>query len=249
MRVLVALPVFNEERYVEDMLARVRRWTDDILVVNDGSTDATQTLLDATPSIEVIRHERTRGYGQSLIDAFDYAARRGYDWIVTIDCDDQHEPDRIPMFIERAARDDFDIVSGSRYLMELPGNTPAPTDRRRINARISRLLNERLRLHLSDAFCGFKAYRVSALSRLSLSISGYAFPLQFWVQAAHHGLRICELPVQLIYNDPTRHFGGMLDDPDARLKHYLTVFEAELARSRAAVEPEHPICEFMSCAS
>ena len=130
----------------------------------------------------------------------------------------------------------------------MPGNTPPPDDRRRINHRITRLLNEKLGLDLTDVFCGFKAFRVSALERLSLSVPGYAFPLQLWVQAACQDLRICELPVHLIYHDPTRHFGGRLDDPEARLQHYLEVFEAERRIVSAAGENRRVICDSLPCA-
>jgi dolichol-phosphate mannosyltransferase len=94
---------------------------------------------------------------------------------------------------------------------------------------ITKALNEALGLELTDAFCGFKAYRCASIKRLTLNIPGYAMPLQLWVQAVHHDLRIREIPVRLIYNDPNRHFGGMLDDPDARLAHYLQVLAGELA--------------------
>jgi len=206
------------------VLAQVGRWADDILVVDDGSTDRTGDILSDTPGIVVIRHPENRGYGRSLIDAFHYARRADYDWLITLDSDNQHEPARIPAFIDQAARCDVDVVSGSRYLVDLPDNTPAPEDRRQINRRITRMLNRILGLSLTDAFCGFKAYRVAAVSRLSLTVAGYAFPMQFWVQAVAAGLRICELPVPLIYNDPNRQFGGRLDDPEVRLRHYIDVF-------------------------
>ena len=72
------------------------------------------------------------------------------------------------------------------------------------------IINDLFHLGLTDAFCGFKAHRVSSLRRLKLDVSGYAFPLQLWPQVAAAGLRLTELPVRLIYNDPTRHFGGSL---------------------------------------
>ncbi len=234
MRVLVAIPVFNEERYVARVVAEVLGQGQDVLVVDDGSTDRTPQILRDIDGIHLICHPENRGYGQSLIDAFAFAACRGYDWIITLDCDDQHEPRQIPMFIERARQDDVDIISGSRYLTEMSGSTQAPEDRRRINMQITRLLNKTLGLSLTDAFCGFKAYRVSGVAELPLTVPGYAFPMQFWVQAVRSGLRICELAVPLIYLDPTRHFGGMLDDPDARLNHYLEVFHAELAATEDA---------------
>jgi len=231
MRILVAIPVFNEQAYVARVLAEVLRLRHDVLVVDDGSTDATPRILARARRVRVLRHPVNLGYGRSLIDAFEYAAAAGYDWVVTMDCDDQHEPRRIPAFVERAAVGDVDIVSGSRYLMPLDGNSAPPPDRRRINARITRMLNGVLGLSLTDSFCGFKAHRTAALRRLSLSETGYAFPLQFWVQAVQHGLRIAELPVRLIYHDPTRSFGGRLDDPESRLRHYLEVFHAELRRA------------------
>jgi len=232
MRVLTAIPVFNEEKYLARVVGEVRRYCEDILVVDDGSTDETPRILNDLENIVVLRHPGNRGYGQSLIDAFGHAYRHGYDWIITIDCDDQHEPHRIPAFIARAEQCDADIISGSRYLMTLPGNTPPPEDRREINQRITQLLNEKLGLSLTDAFCGFKAHRVNAMARLRLTEPGYAFPIQFWIQAAMHRLSICELAVPLIYNDPTRHFGGSLDDPRQRLAHYMDVFRAEFKGKR-----------------
>ena len=86
------------------------------------------------------------------------------------------------------------------------------------------MLNDRLGLGITDGFCGFKAYRVQSLRDFSITVPGYAMPMQFWVQAWRAGLRISELPVRLIYNDPTRHFGGLLDDPSSRIQHYLAVF-------------------------
>lgn len=228
MRTLTAIPIYNEERHVCAVVSRVLRLTNDLLLIDDGSTDCTVKAVEKIRGISVIRHPTNQGYGQSLIDAFHYAIGQGYDWVVTLDCDEQHEPARIPAFIERAEQGDVDIISGSRYL--LPHDDSAPEDRRRINMQITKLLNCRLGLNLTDAFCGFKAYRMEAIARLRLTEPGYAFPLQFWVQAVHHGLRITELPVRLIYNDPNRSFGGVLDDPEARLRHYLAVFDAEMAR-------------------
>ncbi|MCK6455417.1 MAG: glycosyltransferase family 2 protein [Phycisphaerae bacterium] len=230
MRVLLAIPVFNEARYLPEVLARVRRYVSDLLVVDDGSTDATPDQLRRAAPMAVIRHRRNEGYGQSLIDAFGFAQARGYDWVITMDCDAQHEPAHLPEFIAAAHRGCADIISGSRYLAALDGNDDPPPDRRRINSTITWLLNETLSFSLTDAFCGFKAHRVAALRDLTLDVPGYAIPLQFWTQVAAAGLRVRELPVRLIYKDTSRHFGGLLDDPDARLRHYMDVFQREMRR-------------------
>jgi len=83
---------------------------------------------------------------------------------------------------------------------------------------------------LTDSFCGFKAHRISAMRRLRLDVAGYAFPLQLLPQVAAAGLRLSEIPVRLIYNDPTRHFGGSLDDAGNRLRHSLDVLSNEVKR-------------------
>ena len=71
---------------------------------------------------------------------------------------------------------------------------------------------------------------MAALRELDITVPGYAMPLQLWVQAARLGLRVREVPVQLIYKDPNRSFGAALDDPDARLLYYYDVLIHELAR-------------------
>lgn len=231
-RTLVAIPVYNEQRHVLRVLELVLQHAPpprQVLVIDDGSTDATPTLLAQFP-VEVIRHSKNRGYGRSMQDAFRWAAVDNFDWVITMDCDEQHEPAAIPRFVEAIERDDLDVVSGSRYMETMPDNDNPPPDRRAINGQITRELNERLGLNLTDAFCGFKAYRVEAVKRLTLDVDGYAFPMQFWVQAVAAGLRIGEIPVKLIYNDLNRSFGGPLDDAQIRLNHYRCVLHRELRR-------------------
>ncbi len=228
MQTLLAMPAYNEARYLPTVLAGVRRYIGDVLVVDDGSTDRTPDILGSTPEVATIRHETNKGYGQSLIDAFDHAIRYGHDWMITMDCDEQHAPEHIPEFLDAAAKDDADIISGSRYLTQMSGDDVPPETRQAINMTITALLNCQLGLDLTDAFCGFKAYRVAGLKRLTPTDPGYAMPLQVWAQAARADLRIRELPVKLIYNDPNRHFGGVLDDPYARLMHYVNVLRIEM---------------------
>ncbi len=246
MRTLIAIPVFNERKYVEEVLRKVLRLHDQVLLVDDGSTDGTGEYLAerqaAQSDIYLIRHPENRGYGQSLIDAFAFADARGFDWVITMDCDEQHEPQRIADFMREIKTDRWDLISGSRYMAEMPDNDLPPTDRRSINAKITRIINERYGLHLTDAFCGFKAHRVSAMRKLKLDIPGYAFPMQLWPQVVAGKLRMTEIPVRLIYNDPNRHFGGALDDPESRLKHYLDVLDAEQQRIDSAAARQADPC-------
>lgn len=243
MRTLIAIPVYNEEQYVLRVLSSIIEHApgdpSDILVIDDGSTDKTAALVEKFP-VRLIRHERNLGYGASIIDAFDYAAREGYDWVITLDCDEQHEPARIPLFVaeqERAGPFGVgpDILSGSRYIASMDEATTPPADRRAINVALTEEVNRRLGFEppLTDTFCGFKSHRVAALSRLNLTEQGYAFPMQFWVQVAAQGLTVSEIPVKLIYKDLTRSFGGALNNPTTRLAHYRNVLHCEIDRYRS----------------
>lgn len=237
MRLLIAIPVHNEEKYVAGVLDRVMRFHPDILAVDDGSTDGTPEILASRKDLHVVRHPRNMGYGRSLIDAFAYADQHGYDWVITMDCDEQHEPAQIPDFVREVRTDRWDLISGSRYLAPHSDDDLPPDDRRSINATITDIINGLFGLNLTDAFCGFKAHRVAAMRRVPLDEPGYAFPMQLWPRAAAAGLRITEIPVRLIYKDPARHFGGPLDDPAYRMKHYLEVLCAECNRLAVRMTP------------
>jgi dolichol-phosphate mannosyltransferase len=221
MRVLTAIPVYNEVKHVREVLAQVRQYTPDVLVINDGSTDGTAELLDRERDLFRIDHAVNGGYGAALISAFAFARGSRFDVLVTMDCDGQHQPERIPVLLE--AIHDCDVVSGSRYLRDFRQDTPAPTDRRFINATITREINARYGLDLTDAFCGFKAYRREALARLHVTERGWGMPLQLWVQAARQELRVKEIGVPRLYLDPNRAFGGVMNDPDQRLAYYRGV--------------------------
>ena len=252
-RTLTALPVFNEASHLRPVLGEVRRFVEDMLVVDDGSTDGSGPLLDAIAAewaaeegccqLTVLHQPENRGYGAALAAAFDAAADLGFERLVTIDCDGQHQPALIPDLA--AALDEkgegdgnggggWDVVSGSRYLAAFPGDSAAPEERRAINRLVTRFLNARLNpdlgVTLTDAFCGFKAYRVASLAKLAITDPGYAMPLQLWVQAAAAGLRTVEFAVPRVYLEEERSFGGSLDKSAARLAHYRGVLEAELAK-------------------
>ena len=227
MRFVTAIPIYNEEQSLESVLEEVRRYSPEILVINDGSSDGTGALLKKQKNVHVITHPENRGYGAALISAFEWARDQDLDVLVTMDCDGQHEPARIPVLLE--AIDNVDIVSGSRYLRDFRQDTLPPQDRRQINRQITLELNERFGLNLTDAFCGFKAYRREALKRLRITETGWGMPLQLWVQAVSLGLQIKEVGVPRIYLDPNRAFGGVLDNAEERLAYYHSVIESALA--------------------
>jgi len=228
---LTALPVFNEVDTVHQVLDQVTRYCDHVLVVDDGSTDGTSDALATRSDVTVLTHKENAGYGAALMSAFQFAIGNGYDAVVTIDCDGQHEPQRIQDLVDRLDSSHADIVSGSRYLKKFDLNSQPPAQRQWINQQVTHEINERLGFSITDAFCGFKAYRVPALKRLKLTETGYAMPLELWVQAACQELKVAEMAVPLIYLDENRTFGGDLDDGATRLNYYYDVLQKSIDRS------------------
>lgn len=233
---LVIIPVYNEAPSIPRVMDALRAAVPhlDVLVVDDGSTDGSSELLQQAAAqwpagFFIITHEVNGGYGAALQAGFRFALENGYRGCVTMDCDEQHEPALIPSFL--AALDEADVVSGSRYLdIDLREAAPPP-DRWAINQHITARINELTGFQLTDAFCGFKAYRVEALRDLRFDEPGYGFPIQFWMEAHRHGLRVVERPVPLIYkHNFERRFGGGLDDPERRLAYYESLLEKEVAR-------------------
>ena len=241
-KILTALPVYNEQSHVAEVLERVHAYSADVLVIDDGSKDGTARELAKFPWVRVVSHSHNMGYGAALKSAFQYLIDSDFDALVTIDCDGQHEPRLIPDLVAALAPE-VDIVSGSRYLKHHAGDSLPPPERRHINELLTRELNARLGLSLTDAFCGFKAYRVEALSKFDITEPGYAMPLQVWVQAAALGMRIVEFAVPLIYLEEERSFGGALDNSRYRLAHYHEVLARELERFAIPVTKASSVVE------
>lgn len=247
MRLLIAIPIYNEARTIQSVFQRIQPYAQtlgaDLLAVNDGSTDASADVLSRLiqdwPTLSLLHHPVNRGYGAAIASAFRYAIDCQYDALMTMDSDGQHDPACLPTFA--ATLPQADIVSGSRYLGAFTHDTPAPGDRRRINRLITEQINAEFGLGLTDAFCGYKAYQVQALRRLRITEPSWGMPLQVWAQAGQLGLRVVEVPVPRLYLDPNRSFGGSLDDEQVRLAYYRKVLAEARANPLAAVEPSTPM--------
>lgn len=236
----MVVPVFNEVQSLRRVMEAIRANHDGgILAVDDGSTDGSTAILAQMPYIMTIRHQTNMGYGSAIIDGLSYALDNGYDFAVTMDCDEQHEPGMIPRMFSESP--DVDVLSGSRYLAETKADDAPPPDRMSINKTITTELNSITGYNLTDSFCGFKRYRVGALKRLRLDEAGYAMPLQFWIQARHFGLTVAEIAIPRLYKNLNRTFGEGLDNPERRLAYYRSTIERELRRWPISSSSEHTL--------
>jgi len=227
---LVFIPVYNEEDTIGEIVEQIRQlpYNTDILVIDDGSSDGTRGLLNQMRGIRVLFHEKNLGYGQTLIDGFLWASEQAYDYLITIDSDKQHQPGEIPLFIKKAEQGLWDIISGSRYLKASGKDyLEAPTDRVKVNQRITQKINQLTGYQLTDTFCGFKMYRVQGLQKLHLTETDYGMPLQLWVQAWKNQLSVTEVPVKLIYFDH-RVPRATAFPTFRRYRYYLQILEKEI---------------------
>jgi hypothetical protein len=178
----------------------------------------------------VLTHKSNEGYGKSLIDGFNYGINKKYKFIITMDCDKQHQPKDIKKFMRLISTEKWDIVSGSRYLNKLRKTEfkKIPKDRFKINKKITKKINRITKFNLTDSFCGFKAYKVSSLKKLFLTEPGYGMPVQFWIQAYKNRFKIKEIPIKPIYLDYSRNFKYQFKNPKERYKYYLGIIKREL---------------------
>jgi len=228
MQEALLVPVYNEAATVGAVLDAVRRHFDGtIVVVDDCSTDETTHILSQRDDITMIHLDHNLGYGAALEVGFGIAEAIGTERLVTMDCDGQHEPECIPQFLTELDSGD-DIISGSRYCPGSLSVGKTPDARHDINAFVTAEINQVTSWGLTDAFCGFKAYRLAALQEIRLREPGYAMPLELWAKAWRAGLNVREIAVARIYCSQDRSFGDGMDDPEHRLAYYMEVWNRSL---------------------
>jgi dolichol-phosphate mannosyltransferase len=228
---LIFIPVFNEAESIKEIINKVRETcqNSDILVIDDGSTDATPQLLEREKGLYFIKHSENEGYGKTLIDGFNFSVAKGYEYLITIDSDKQHQPEEIKNFTDNLETGEWDIISGSRYLKYNKEKlAEAPEDRRKVNQRITQKINKLTGYNLTDSFCGFKLYKVSSLKKLNLKEHGYGMPLELWIQAWKQSFRIREVPVALIYLDKDTSQTSTYRNVFRRYRYYLKIIEKEI---------------------
>lgn len=205
VRVLAGIAAYNEARYVGSIVLQARRYVDQVIVVDDGSTDNTSGIAELAGAT-VVRHTRNRGKGAAIQSILAEAKKIGPDVLIFLDADAQHDPNEIPALI-KPVLEGFDLVIGSRAAQK----DKTPTYRHIGRAVLLRFARLASRTDISDSESGFRALSPKAINELELTANGFAVESEMITLAADKNLKITEVPISNIYTsdgstlNPVRH--------------------------------------------
>jgi glycosyltransferase involved in cell wall biosynthesis len=198
----VVIAAFNEAAVIEGVVRSVIAgggWS--VVVVDDGSRDETASRAKAGGA-HVLRHSINLGQGAALQTGIDFALRRGAEYVVTFDADGQHDPADVAALV--SALDEHDVALGSRFL----GSVEGASARRMAFLRAAVMMSNRLAgLKLTDAHCGFRAFRASAAPKLRITQDRMAHASELLRKVQTSGLRYKEVPITIRYTDHSKAKG------------------------------------------
>jgi glycosyltransferase involved in cell wall biosynthesis len=207
MRLAVLIPVFNAEATIGDIIEGVKKFVKDIVVVNDGSRDRTQEILEKK-DIVLLTHPENQGKGMALKTGFRYIIKQGFEAVLTLDGDGQHNIEEIPSFIKKAeSSPEIDIIIGSRmkeaHLM--------PKIRLINNKFSSWLLSKLTHQKIEDSQSGFRLIRTHVLKNIALRTNNYETESELLIRAAWCGYQIVSIPIKTIYQGERSYFRPIVD--------------------------------------
>lgn len=194
MKICVLIPTYNEEATIGQLVREVVSFVDRCFVVDDASTDGTNRVAEQAGAV-IIRHNRNCGKGASLRSGFNRILREGYDAVITMDGDGQHDPRDIPRFIEKFKGSDAGIIIGNR--MQDVGNMPFV--RRLTNKVMSLIISRICGERIPDTQCGYRLIKAEVLKKIDLSTSRFEVESEIVFKAKQANFKIDSIPITTIY--------------------------------------------------
>ena len=214
-RILVCIPAFNEAKNISVIISKSKKYANEIIVYDDGSTDDTYGVAIAAGAT-VIRNPENKGYGVAIRSLFQFAKEHNADVMVTLDSDGQHDPDQIPDLLRPMLEDKFDIVVGSRFLNK-EDKKKVPRYRSFGIKTITKFTQYVSYGNITDSQSGFRAYNKNALSKINLFEDGMAVSTEILLRAREKNLLTTEVPITISYDiedtsthNPLKHGIGVL---------------------------------------
>lgn len=195
LKLCVVIPTYNNAGTLARIISDVEKYTQHVIVVNDGSTDDTAQILQRFPWTQVISYPVNVGKGWALRKAFTYAVSKGYDYAITIDSDGQHFAKDLPAFIEKSARIPDALIVGARNMDQenIPGKSSFGHKFSNFWFKVETGIN------CPDTQSGFRLYPLRLLKDLKFFTWKYEFEIEVLVRAAWKGIPIETVPVSVHY--------------------------------------------------
>lgn len=194
-RICAVIPFYNEEKFIRNVVLETLKFVDLIIAVNDGSNDDSEKLIRDIKNVIILSSAEHRGKGYALQLGFIESLKRNIDIVITLDADNQHNPEFIPALLN--AIDKFDIVIGNRL-----GNLKKMPFLRILSNKItSMLLSLKTKQNIIDSQCGFRAYRNDVLSRIKTSSEGFIAESEILILASRLNYKIGFIDIPTIYEN------------------------------------------------
>jgi len=203
MKISCVIPAYNEAANINKVLEKVIPLVDEVIVVDDCSSDNTYELVNLTTAI-ALRHPINRGQGAALQTGDEYALLHGADIIVHFDADDQFKAEEIKLLVAPIVNKQADAVFGSRFL----GSANFPYTKRVIIMPLARFINRLFGIKMSDPQSGFRALNKETLSQIKIENRGMAHCSEILYKTFKTKARIVEVPITVTYHEFGQSFGG-----------------------------------------
>jgi glycosyltransferase involved in cell wall biosynthesis len=223
--IIAAIPCFNEELFIGSVALKTKDYVDQVVVIDDGSTDKTAMVAEKAGAI-VVSHGSNKGKGAAVSSAFEYAKKVGCKALVLLDGDGQHDPAYIPSLVKPVLEDKADMVVGSRY-MELKSSIPGY---RTWGHRVLTLFtNLGSRVKLTDSQSGLRAFSLKAIQAFSFVEQGLSVESEMQFLANDASLRVTEIPISIGYygkakRSPLAHGMGVLNSIIGLISRRIPLF-------------------------
>ncbi|MDO8503255.1 MAG: glycosyltransferase family 2 protein [bacterium] len=199
-KIFIILAAYNEEEAIKKVINDVRHYADRVVVVDDGSTDRTGSLVSGKNTV-LLRHFLNLGQGAALQTGFDYAVQNGADIVVTYDADGQFRASEIPQLTKPIIEGKADVVLGSRFLGKAVNISPLRLVTLKLAIIFTRIFSD---LDLTDTHNGFRAMNRRALQKIRITYNGMAHASEIIDEIKREKLKFVEVPVTVTYNQYTR---------------------------------------------
>lgn len=195
--VVAVIPAYNEERFIGSVILRALKLVDKIIVVDDGSIDATAEIAQSAGAI-VMQHDQNKGKGVALNTGFEYARQLEPELVITLDADGQHIPEEIVKLSAPIIDGKADIVVGSRYLEK---TSKVPRHRIWGHHFFNVITGQASGVPLTDSQSGFRAFSKRALEAINFKSNGFSVECEMQFLASEQKLNIVEVPITIHYYD------------------------------------------------